>query len=623
MQQSKTPVGYVFDEFVKPRWQQFAVGVGLLIAAVFLQRIPALIIGRTLDVLLLGSHRYTLPLVPVSWLPKTESGQAILTISVLGAAIITESTAKWYGSLVYEKISLQTLHEIRTDVFATAAALPITYHDDRDHGDIVSVVNDDVDTLADLFAGGRDGLLYGGGLVSAFTFMMVLNWQLAVLLLAVPVVLVVTARVYASLLEPRYDAVRESIGAVNVQIQDAIQGLATVKAFAGEPTERARVEAVSNSYKESMWSTIRLRIAYNGISWFCGTVGIWGLFLLGGYWILAGPPLFFTVELSAGNLLTFLIYAESFLDPTRRLAVHVVDKVESGQAAARRVVAIHQHDTPDVDNLSELTGTGSVEYDDVSFTYKNTGDYNQENSETLTNVSFTAESGEFIGIVGSTGAGKSTLMQLLFRFYEPDAGTVRIDGHDITAADAANLREYIGYVSQDPFLFPSTVAENIAYGDQNPDRETVIAAANDADAHEFITTLPTEYDTAVGERGTNLSGGQRQRIAIARALYHDPEILVFDEATSHVDNETEAAIQQRLATSAGDRTIFAIAHRLSTVRTADRILVLDDGEIVERGTHDDLVAADGIYADLWRVQIGTVATANDGTNSRTETELIE
>ncbi|MFB6270580.1 MAG: ABC transporter ATP-binding protein, partial [Halobacterium sp.] len=529
-------------------------------------------------------------------------------VGVLGAAVVAESALQWYGSLVYEKAALRTLHDVRVSVFDAAAGLPMSFHDDRDGGDVLSVVNDDVDNLGDLFAGARDGLLYGGGLVSAFAFMLLLNWQLAVLLLAVPAALVATGRVYARLLEPRYDAVRAGVGSVNTQVRDAVRGLSTVKAYTGEATERARVADASADYRDAKWSVHRLRVAYNGLSWTFGTVGIWGLFLLGGYWIVAGPPAVFTADLTAGSLLTFLIYAESFLDPTRRLAVNVVDKLESAQASARRVADLLEHETEGGDAAGLDVTDGAVEYEDVSFAYDGADD------DALSDVSFAVDGGSFVGVVGPTGAGKSTLVKLLLRFYDPDAGVVRIDGRDVADASPASVREHVGYVSQEPFLFPGTVAENVAFGDEDPDRDAVVAAAEAAEAHEFVTDLPDGYDTEVGERGASLSGGQRQRVAIARALYRDPAVLVLDEATSHVDNETEAAIQRSLASVAGDRTVFAIAHRLSTVRDADQILVVEDGRIVERGTHDALVERDGAYADLWRVQTGAYAaeTGSDG-----------
>ncbi|MFT4882768.1 MAG: ATP-binding cassette subfamily B protein [Natronomonas sp.] len=608
MSDVRSPVGYLLDRFAVPRWRSFAAGAGLLSAATVLQRVPALVIGVTLDALLLETKAYALPLVPARVIPTTTSGQAVFTVGVLGAAILGESACRWYGNLVYDRVSFRTLHDLRTVAFSTAVSLPVAFHDDTDSGDVLSIVNDDVDNVGDLFAGLRDGLGYAGGLVSAFALMMLLNWNLALLLLAVPVVLVVTGRLYARLLQPRYDAVRESIGRVNVRVRDAIQGLSTVKAFTGEPTERSRVAATSNAYRNSKWSAIRLRIAYDAGSWTLGTVGIWGLFLLGGYWVLAGPPLFFTADLTAGGLLTFLIYAQSFLDPTRRLAVNVIDKIESARSSARRVVGLLREEEMDdpADDANISVTDGRVEYDGVGFSY------DADDGETLTDVSFTAEGGEFVGVVGSTGAGKSTLLKLLFRFYDPDTGTIRVDGQDISAVLPSRLREHLGYVSQDPFLFPGTVAENVAFGESDPDREAVIEAARVAGADEFVTELPDGYDTRVGERGASLSGGQRQRLAIARAVYADPEILVFDEATSHVDTETEAAIQRSLHAIAGDSTVFAIAHRLSTVRDADRILVLEDGAVVERGTHADLLASDGTYADLWRVQTGAVAADDAG-----------
>ena len=245
MHESESPVGSVVAQFVAPRWRQFAGGVGFLVVAVFVQRIPALVVGVSVDALLADSQAFALPLMPQSLLPAATGAQAAVTVGVLGAAVLAESALTWYGSLVYEEAALRTRHEIRTAAFDAAATLPVWYHDDRAGGDVLSVVNDDVDNLGDLFAGARDGVLYGGGLVSAFAFMLLLKWQLAVLLLAVPVALVVTGRAYARLLEPRYDAVRESVGSVNSQVRDAVRGLATVKAYTGEATERERVAAAS------------------------------------------------------------------------------------------------------------------------------------------------------------------------------------------------------------------------------------------------------------------------------------------------------------------------------------------------------------------------------------------
>jgi ATP-binding cassette subfamily B protein len=258
------------------------------------------------------------------------------------------------------------------------------------------------------------------------------------------------------------------------------------------------------------------------------------------------------------------------------------------------------------DDATDLEAmNGRVEYDSVSFAYEG------ESEPALSDVSFEAESGELIGLVGPTGAGKSTVIELLLRFYDINDGTISIDGHDVRDVTLESLRSGIGYIGQEPYLFNGTIRENIAYSEPDADDADVEEAARRAGAHEFIRDLPDAYETHVGERGVKLSGGQRQRISIARAVLDDPAVLILDEATSHVDNETEALIQNRLEDLVADRTTFAIAHRLSTVRHADQILVLEDGEIVERGTHDDLLETDGLYANLWNVQVGEVDSPPD------------
>jgi len=611
------PVRRLLARFARPHAREFGVGLALLVAAVVLQRVPALLVGIAVDALLLESEAFALPLVPSAWLPASTGGQAALTASALAAAVAGESAAKWYGRLRYERAAIETLHDLRVAAYDAAASLPMAFHDARDGGDVLGAVHDDVGTVGDLFAGLREGVGYGGGLLSAFAFMALLNWNLALLLLVVPVVLAALGRVYADRLEPRYDAVRASVGDVNVRVRDAIRGLATVKTYGGENTERDRVAAASGDYRDAKWAAHRLRIGYDAVSWLVGTAGVWGVFLLGGHWALFGPPAFFGATLSAGSLLTFLIYAESFVDPTRRLAVDVIDRVESARAASRRVAALFDRESGTAEDGDDIAvTTGRVAYDDVTFAYESADD------ATVDAVSLTAEPGEFVGVVGSTGAGKSTLFKLLLGFYAPDDGEIRVDGRALADVAPSSLREHVGYVGQEPFLVNGTVAENVAYGTEDANRERVVEATRAANAHEFVTDLPDGYDTEVGDGGTQLSGGQRQRLAVARALHGDPEVLVLDEATSSVDVETEAAIQRSLADAASDATVFAVAHRLATVRDADRILVLDGGEIGEMGTHDDLLDADGRYADLWRVQTGAVAAEGSATGAAVaETEV--
>lgn len=614
----RRPVCYLLSRFSRPYLESFVASLLLLSIALLLSRIPPLVIGVALDALLLDSTSFVLPLVPKSWLPTDTETQTALIVGVLGAAVAGETAAKWYGRLLYEKRTLETLHDVRTAAFATATELSLGASMDgntRGREDRLSILHDDADNLKRLFAGLRDGVLYGGNIVSAFVFMLLLNWNLALILLVLPVAIATTGWVYSHLLSPRYDTVRGSVGTLNARLRDAIVGQETVKSCNREHTELERVAKASRQYRNSKWSTIWLRAVYNRISWVIAAVGIWGLFAFGSYWILTGPLWGFEQSLTAGTLLTFILYTFSFLDPTRRLAVDVVDAIEDGRASARRVVKLLESDDQIRDERNApilAVEDGQISYEDVSYTYTNA------ETPAVRDISFETSGGDFVGVVGPSGAGKSTICSLLFRFREPESGTIIIDSQNISEVSLQSLRSHIGYVSQDPHFFPGTVRENIAYARPDTDDENIRKAAKEAGAHEFVTRLPDGYDTDVGEHGATLSGGQRQRIAFARALLPDPNILVLDEATSHVDNSTGLEIQRRLLSMAGERTIIAVSHRLPTVRHADQILVLKDGRLVEKGVHENLINWGGTYETLWAIQTGEVASPDDSTDLNSE-----
>ncbi|MFB6296023.1 MAG: ABC transporter ATP-binding protein, partial [Halobacteriales archaeon] len=352
---------------------------------------------------------------------------------------------------------------------------------------------------------------------------------------------------------------------------------------------------------DANWDAIDTRIKFfPGLRIISG-VGFVVTFLVGGLWVVTGTgPGPFTGTLSTGEFVTFILYTQRFIWPMAQFG-QIINMYQRARAAAERIFGLM--DEPDVieqdPGAEELDlKEGHVAYDDVTFGY--------DDETIVEDISFSVEGGETLALVGPTGAGKSTILKLLLRMYDVDEGTIRLDGTDVRDVTLPSLRQSLGYVSQETFLFYGTVEENITYGTFDATREEVERAAKMAEAHEFIQNLPEGYDTMVGERGVKLSGGQRQRVAIARAILKDPEILILDEATSDVDTETEMLIQRSLDRLTEDRTTFAIAHRLSTIKDADKIVVLADGEIEEQGTHEELLDNDGLYAHLWGVQAGEI-----------------
>jgi ATP-binding cassette subfamily B protein len=389
--------------------------------------------------------------------------------------------------------------------------------------------------------------------------------------------------------------VRDEAAAINSQLSNNLGGMSTIKAFTAEEREVERISEASQSYREANTAAIKLSSAFSPLIRVAILFGFTAMLVWGGFLALEG-------SLNIGLYSVMVFLTQRLLWPLTALG-QTVDLYQRAMASTRRILDVLDTQPKIVNGEMTLTAeqaSGSIVFDDVTFSYT-------EGFPVLTNASLEIEASQTTAFVGSTGSGKTTIVKLLLRFYDPDSGAVEISGLDIRSLDHADLRKWIALVSQDVFLFYGTVAENIAYGVESATAEEISEAAMAAEAHDFIMELPDGYDTIIGERGQKLSGGQRQRLSIARALLTDSPILVLDEATSAVDNETEAAIQRSLARVSHNRTMVVIAHRLSTIRNADRIYVIDQGAVVETGTHDELLELDGLYTALWNVQTGAAS----------------
>jgi ABC-type multidrug transport system, ATPase and permease components len=424
-------------------------------------------------------------------------------------------------------------------------------------------------------------------------------------LIAAPMIAVFTYW-FIRTVQPIYSDVRDSVGKLNSLLENNLGGIKVIKASTMEKIEREEVEKMSQQYFDTNWRAIETRIKfYPGMRILAGT-GFILTFIVGGYWVINDQaPFLFTGELSVGEFVTFMLLTQEFIWPMANFG-DFVNMYQEAYASAERVFGLmdqSQREEEDDDKPDLQVREGVVEYDSLTFGY--------DEEPVVEDLNFTIGSKETLALAGPTGAGKSTVVKLLLRFYNIDAGQIRVDDQDIQDVNLKTLRSSIGYVSQDNVLFPESVQENIAYAVENATKEDVVDAAKKAQAHEFIQELPEGYDSEVGEDGVKLSGGQRQRIGIARAILQDPEILILDEATSDVDTETEIKIQEGIEELIQDRTVLAIAHRLSTIKDADKIIVLDDGSIVERGNHEELLEEDGIYAKLWKVQAGETEDVSD------------
>lgn len=551
---------------------------------------PPALIGAAVDVAVQKEHSF------LGRMGVEDPGTQLIVIVVATLIVwALESAFEYAFAVLWRNLAQSMQHELRLETYEHLQELGLGWFQDKRRGNLLAILNDDINQLERFLDGGANDLLQVATtvvIVGASFFW--LSPIIAVFaFLPVPLILFGSFR-FQTRIAPRYAEVREKNAALNSSLENNLAGMEVIKAFATEEREVARIREASDAYRSANRHAIALSSAFSPVIRMAVVIGFIATMLYGGWLAIEG-----TISPGAYGTLAFLV--QRLLWPLTRLG-STFDLYQRAMASTDRVLDLLDTKIPIPDGTEPVVRDdvqGALGLSDVHFAY--------EGREPVFE-GFTLEipAGSTIAVVGATGSGKSTLIRLLLRFFEPQAGQITLDGRAITTLRARELRKAVGFVSQHVVLFPGTVRDNIAYASPEAPIEQVIKAAMVAEAHTFIEALPQGYDTVLGERGETLSGGQRQRIAIARAVLDDPPILILDEATSAVDNETEAAMQRSLEVVSRDRTTILVAHRLSTVRRADRIIVLDGGAIVESGTHMDLVAQEGLYARLWAVQTGEV-----------------
>ena len=553
---------------------------------------PPLLIGLAVDVVVLKEESF------LAGFGYENPWHQLILLSVLTFIIWgLESLFEYFYGILWRNLAQTVQHELRLETFAHVQKQGMGWFDERQKGDILAILNDDINQLERfLDKGANDFLQVATTVVVVGAVFLAISWKVA-LFAVLPIPIIVWGSfLYQRSLEPRYADVRNTAGRLNALLENDLSGMSTIQSFTAEERELKRVEELSEEYRAANKRAIRLSVAFVPMIRMAILCGFTATLLLGGWLTLKG-----TLAIGAYSVLVFM--TQRLLWPLTRLG-ETFDLYQRAMASSTRVLDVLTSPTeieqgnfkPDVNSIAR----SNVVFRDVHFSYVG-------REKVFSGLDLELSAGKTTGIVGATGSGKTTLVRLLLRFAEPSDGKIEWAGDELSEWDLRTLRSSMALVDQHITLFPTTILENIRYGDPDASDEDVKEAAFVAEASSFIEELPDSWGTLVGEGGHRLSGGQRQRLAIARAVLKDAPLLILDEATSAVDNETEAALQRSISKVSQDRTAVIIAHRLSTIRNADRILVLENGNIIEDGDHEQLVAKGGIYSRMWAVQTGVVS----------------
>ena len=549
---------------------------------------PPLLIGAAVDVVVMREESV------LSNYGYTDPKEQLIILSILTVIIwVLESLFEYFYGVLWRNLAQSVQHDFRLDAYSHIQELEMAWFSDQSKGELMSILNDDINQLERFLDKGANELLQVGTTVVAISaIFFYISPTIAIYsVIPIPVIIWGSFR-FQSRIGPRYAEVRKEVGLLNALLSNNLSGISTIKSFTSEELEIERVRTASQAYREANRRAIRLSAAFVPLIRMAILVGFTATLLHGGFLTL-------NEEMAVASYSIMIFMMQRLLWPLTRLG-ETFDLYQRAMVSTVRVLDLLETEIKIVEGEKELDTTkvkGGIQFQDVDFAYP-------EREQVISAFSLKIKPGTTQAIVGPTGSGKTTVIRLLLRFHDPSAGKISLDGDDIKDLRVKSLRSAISLVTQTITLFPGTVMQNIAYGKKESTEDEIVKASKIAEAHNFVMSLPDGYETQIGEGGHKLSGGQRQRLSIARAVLKDAPILVLDEATSSVDNETEEALQKSLAVISKNRTTIVIAHRLSTIRHSDSIMVLDEGKVVESGSHDELLENNSQYARLWNVQTG-------------------